>query len=51
MYKQLSKEDVADVTSKIDQIMKYIDEEPKTKNWMKRAETGTKKRWYREVRI
>ncbi|NIR88050.1 hypothetical protein GWO13_11125 [Candidatus Bathyarchaeota archaeon] len=49
--KQLSEEDVADVTSKIDQIMKYIDEEPKTKNWEKRAETGTKKRWYREVRL
>ena len=51
MYKQLSKEDVADVTSKIDQIMKYIDEEPKTKKWRKRAETGTKKRWYKEVRL
>lgn len=51
MYKQLSKEDVADVTSKIDQIMKYIDEEPKTKGWKKRAEVGTKKRWYREVRL
>lgn len=51
MYKQLSKEDVADVTSKIDQIMKYLDEEPKTKKWRKRAETGTKKRWYKEVRL
>jgi hypothetical protein len=51
IYKQLSKEDIADVTSKIDQIMKYIDEEPKTKKWRKRAETGTKKRWYREVRL
>lgn len=51
MYKQLSKEDVVDVTSKIDQILRYIDEEPKTKEWMKRAETGTKKKWYKEVRL
>jgi len=51
MYKQLSEEDVADVASKIDQITKYIDQEPKTKEWMKRAEIGTKKKWYKEVRL
>jgi len=51
MYKQLSEEDIADVTSKIDQILKYIDEEPKTKEWLKRAEVGTKKKWYKEVRL
>jgi len=51
MFKQLSKEDATDVTCKIDQIMKYIDEEPKTKEWTKRAETGTKKKWYKEVRL
>jgi hypothetical protein len=51
MYKQLSKEDVADVTSKIDQILKYMDEEPKTKEWMKRAETGTKKKMVQRGRL
>ncbi len=50
-YKQLSEGDIADITSKIDQIMKYIDDEPKTKKWTKRAKTGTKKRWYSEVRL
>jgi len=51
MFKPLSEKDAADVTSKIDQIMKYIDEESKTKEWTKRAETGTKKKWYKEVRL
>ncbi|MEM3622834.1 MAG: hypothetical protein QXZ02_01235 [Candidatus Bathyarchaeia archaeon] len=51
MYKQLSEEDITDVTSKIDQILKCIDEEPKTKEWLKRAEVGTKKKWYKEVRL
>jgi len=51
IFSQLSSEDIADVTSKIDLILKYIEEEPKTKDWLKRAKIGTKKKWYREVRL
>ncbi|MHA1593769.1 MAG: hypothetical protein ACTSXJ_05060 [Candidatus Baldrarchaeia archaeon] len=45
----LSEEDLKDVTSKVDQLLKIIDETPKTKRWRKRAKQGTKKKWYRDV--
>lgn len=51
VYDRLSEDDKQDVISKIDLLLKYIDEEPKTKKWMKRAKVGTKKKWYKEVRI
>ena len=50
-YAELTEEDVKDVVSKIDEVLKYIDAEPKTKKWQKRAKIGTKKRWYKEVRL
>ena len=44
------KEDEAQiVVKKVDELIRAIDEEPKTKNWEKRAKKGTKEKWYREV--
>jgi hypothetical protein len=37
------------VAEKVDGLLKIIDEEPKTKNWIKRAKIGTSKPWYRQV--
>ena len=45
----LTQEDYDDVIKKIDLLLDYIDKEPKTKRWRKRAKVGTKKRWWRPV--
>jgi len=45
----LSEEDVANVEKKIAEIMNYVDIEPKTKKWKKRAKDGEKKKWWRDV--
>lgn len=37
------------VQERIQKLLKYIEDEPKTKNWRKRARKGTSKPWYREV--
>jgi len=37
------------VISRVDKLLEYINKEPKTKNWQKRAKIGTKKPWYRNV--
>lgn len=37
------------IVSKIERLYKIIEEEPKTKNWLKRSKVGDKKPWYREV--
>jgi hypothetical protein len=37
------------VEDRINRLLKIVDEEPKTKNWLKRAKIGTSKPWYREV--
>ncbi len=37
------------VNQKVDQLLKRIEEEPKSKKWQKRAKTGTKKKWWRDV--
>ncbi len=37
------------ILSRIDKLLKMIDEEPKSKKWKKRAKVGTSKPWYREV--
>ncbi|MGB9728159.1 MAG: hypothetical protein ACPLZF_07085 [Nitrososphaeria archaeon] len=34
---------------RIDELMRIIEEMPKTKNWLKRAKVGTSKPWYRKV--
>ena len=50
-YDQLSEEDKQVVNARVDLLLKYIEEEPKTKKWKKRAKKGTKKKWYREVEL
>ncbi len=37
------------VHQQVDKLLKVIEEEPKTKNWQKRAKKGTKKKWWRDV--
>ena len=37
------------ITSRVEKLLKYIDNEPKTKNWQKRAKVGANKPWYRPV--
>ena len=45
----LSAEDGKDVASKVDQLLNWIDNEPKTYKWKVRASMGTKKKWYKDV--
>jgi hypothetical protein len=46
----LIKEDyLQDIHSKIDQIVQFIENTPKTLAWKMRAKIGTKKKWYRDV--
>ncbi len=37
------------VIQRVDELKRVLKESPKSKNWEKRAKTGTKKPWYREV--
>jgi len=46
---KLTEEDYNDVVKKIDKILEYIEKEPKSKKWKKRAKAGTKKKWWRDV--
>ncbi|MHA1617468.1 MAG: hypothetical protein ACTSX9_09205 [Candidatus Njordarchaeales archaeon] len=46
---KMDQEDYDDVVKKIDLLLDYIDKEPKTKRWKKRAKIGTKKIWWRPV--
>jgi len=48
-YTVLTDEDQADVASKIDKILKAIEDEPKTLKWKMRARVGTRVKWYTEV--
>jgi hypothetical protein len=48
-YDQLVAEDRVDVTSKIEELRKMIEESPKGFRWKMRARTGTSSKWYREV--
>jgi hypothetical protein len=45
----LSGEHGEDIASKIYQLLKWIDNEPKTRSWKLRARVGTKKKWYNDV--
>ncbi len=45
----LKDEEVDLVKKKVDELIKALDEEPKTKKWQKRAKKGTKSKWYRDV--
>ncbi|NIQ06999.1 MAG: hypothetical protein GWO20_15105 [Candidatus Korarchaeota archaeon] len=46
---KMESNDYEDVTKKIDTLLEYIKEEPKTKEWKKRAKIGTDKQWWRVV--
>ncbi|MEM2384552.1 MAG: hypothetical protein QXX99_04375 [Candidatus Bathyarchaeia archaeon] len=46
---KLTSEEQNIMMNRIDKLLKIIEEEPKTKNWLKRAKVGTSKPWYREV--
>lgn len=45
----IQREDKEDVLQKVNQLLKIIEEEPKTKKWKKRAKIGTSKPWFRVV--
>ena len=45
----LGQDDIADVNKKIEVLLSTIEQQPKSKNWEKRAKVGEKKKWYREV--
>jgi len=45
----LSEEDSRDVVAKADQLLEWIEKEPKTAGWKMRARIGPKKKWYRDV--
>ncbi|MEM2320732.1 MAG: hypothetical protein QXS79_02465 [Candidatus Bathyarchaeia archaeon] len=46
---KLTSEEQNIIMNRIDKLLKIIEEEPKAKNWLKRARIGTSKPWYREV--
>jgi len=48
-YEALTDEDKKDINAKIDQLLRRIDEEPKSRGWKMRAKIGTKKQWYTDV--
>jgi hypothetical protein len=46
---RLKEEEMEKVIKQVDLLLKIIEEEPKSKNWMKRAKEGTSKKWWRDV--
>jgi len=48
-YDGLSNEDRADISGKIQTLLKIIEEKPKTLSWRLRARVGAKSKWYRDV--
>jgi len=48
-YETLTEADCQDIKSKIDKLLKAIEDEPKSLKWKMRAKIGTSKRWYTEV--
>jgi hypothetical protein len=45
----ISQDDMADVLNKVNTILGAIEDEPKTKDWKKRAKKGESKQWWRNV--
>ncbi len=45
----ISQEDMTDVLNKVNTILEIIKNEPKTKNWQKRAKKGENKQWWKDV--
>jgi len=48
-YSVLTDEDRKDVASKIDKLLRAIENEPKSLKWKMRAKVGTSKKWYVDV--
>jgi len=48
-YEVLSDEDKEIVRQRINKLLTYIENEPKTFRWKMRARVGTKKKWYEDV--
>lgn len=49
LFSALTVEDRQDVRSKIDALLKTIEDEPKSMKWQMRAKIGLRKKWYTEV--
>lgn len=45
----LSNDDFNDIISKVNKIISYLEESPKTKKWIKRSKIGINKKWWRDV--
>jgi len=45
----LNEDQKAIINGRIDKILKYLDEQPKSLGWKLRASIGTKKKWYNDV--
>jgi len=45
----INDEERADITSKVDKLLNYIEDEPKTNGWKLRAIVGSRKVWYQHV--
>jgi hypothetical protein len=48
-YSELTEEDRRDVKSKIQSLLKTLENQPKTLAWKIRARVGTKTKWYKDV--
>jgi len=48
-YSELTAEDRDDITGKIRELLKRIEDEPKSFSWKMRAKVGQKSKWYRDV--
>jgi hypothetical protein len=48
-YSELTEEDRQDVKSKIQDLLKILENQPKTLSWKIRARVGTKTKWYKDV--
>jgi hypothetical protein len=48
-YKGLTETDRQDIKSKIEKLIKRIEDEPKSLKWKMRSKIGTSKKWYTEV--
>jgi len=48
-FSALTDEDRKDVTSKIDKLLREIENEPKSLKWKMRAKIGTSRKWYADV--
>ncbi len=47
--KELQEDIYSKIINRINLLLTIIDKEPKSKDWIKRSQLGTKKPWYREV--